>query len=96
MDSFNFIRALYYTFSHVFQQLYETDLRETHTSLDIPIYILHGRHDLNAPSYLVDDYYELLEAPEKELIYFEHSGHNPWITEPVLFQQTVLDLLNQD
>lgn len=96
MDSLNFIRALYYTFSHVYQQLYETDLRETHTSLDIPIYILHGRHDLNAPTYLVDDYYELIEAPEKELIYFEHSGHNPWITEPALFQQTVLDLLNQE
>ena len=96
MDSANFMRALYYTFSHVYQQLYETDLRETHTTLEIPIYILHGRHDLNAPTYLVAEYYESIEAPDKKLIYMEYSGHNPWITEPILFQQTVLNLFNQE
>lgn len=96
MDSLNFMRALYYTFSHVYQQLYDTDLRQTHTTLEVPIYILHGRHDINAPSYLVDDYYERIEAPEKELIYFEHSGHNPMINESDQFQETVMQLLLQD
>lgn len=91
-DSLNFFRGLYSTFSHVYQQLYETDLRETHTEFDIPIYILHGKHDVNAPVYLVDEYHSLIDAPEKTLIYFENSGHNPWITEPELYQQTVLDL----
>lgn len=95
IDSFNFIRALYFTFSQIFQQLYEVDLRETHTEFSIPIYILHGRHDVNAPTYLVDDYFELINAPEKELIYFEASGHNPWITESELFQETVLEILGE-
>lgn len=93
-DSLNFFRGLLNTFSHVYQQLYETDLRESHTEFDIPIHILHGEHDVNAPVYLVDEYHELIEAPEKTLVYFERSGHNPWITEPEHFQETVLDLLN--
>ena len=94
MDSLNFFRGLLNTFSHVYQQLYETDLRESHTEFDIPIHILHGEHDVNAPVYLVDAYHDLIVAPEKTLVYFDRSGHNPWITEPELFQQTVLDLLN--
>ncbi len=28
-----------------------------------------------------------LKAPEKSLVYFEHSGHNPWQTENDLFLQ---------
>jgi pimeloyl-ACP methyl ester carboxylesterase len=92
MDSFNFLRALYFTFSQVYQQLYETDLRESHTTLSIPLHILHGRHDLNAPTYLVDEYYDLIEAPEKSLTYFEHSGHNPWITESDRFNEKVKDI----
>jgi pimeloyl-ACP methyl ester carboxylesterase len=95
LDSINFTRALYYTFSHVFQQLYDTDLRETHTDFEVPIYILHGSHDINAPVYLVDEYYALINAPEKELIYMEHSGHNPMINEPSLFQSKVKQLFGQ-
>lgn len=92
MDSINYLRALYFTFSQVYQQLYETDLRESHTTLSVPIHILHGEHDLNAPTYLVDEYYDLIEAPEKSLTYFDRSGHNPWITESDLFNQMVKDL----
>ena len=95
LDSLNFIKGLYFTFSHVFQQLYEVDLRETHTDFEIPIYILHGSHDLNAPVYLVEDYYDSINAPEKELIMFEASGHNPWINEYELFNQEVKRLFVQ-
>jgi pimeloyl-ACP methyl ester carboxylesterase len=93
MDSVNFMRALLNTFSQVYKQLYEEDLRETNTTLEVPIYILHGVHDVNAPTYLVEDYYEQIEAPDKALIWFEHSGHSVWITENELFAETVKDLL---
>lgn len=93
LDSINYMRALLNTFSHVYKQLYDEDLRETNTHLDVPIYILQGEHDVNAPNYLVEDYYERLDAPDKALIWFEHSGHSAWITEHDRFAQTVKDLL---
>lgn len=95
MDSVNFARGLLYTFSHIYQQLYGEDLRETHTSFEIPIYFLHGRYDFNAPGYLVEDYYELIDAPKKSLIWFENSGHNPWINETELFNETVKGLFTE-
>ena len=92
MDSVNFARGLVYTFSHIYQQLYGTDLRETHTTFEIPIYFSHGTYDFNAPGYLVEDYYQLIDAPKKSLVWFENSGHNPWINESELFNETVKEL----
>ncbi|MEA1883745.1 MAG: hypothetical protein U9N62_04390, partial [Thermotogota bacterium] len=89
LDTINYFRGLYYTFSHVYQQLYGKDLRQTHTEFEIPIYILQGRHDFNAPTYLAEDCYEKIDAPDKQLIWFERSGHNPWINESELFQEKV-------
>jgi pimeloyl-ACP methyl ester carboxylesterase len=50
--------------------------------IDVPVYFLVGRHDVNAPPALVEDYLKTLQAPRKELIWFEHSGHSPWVEEP--------------
>ena len=94
LDTINYFRGLYYTFSHVYQQLYGKDLRQTHTEFEIPIYMLHGRHDFNAPTYLAEDYYEKITAPDKQLMWFEHSGHNPWINESELFQEKVRELFS--
>ena len=95
IDSINYLKGLYFTFSHVYQQLYGTDLRESHSDFKIPIYFLHGRHDFNAPTYLVKEYFEKIIAPEKKLIWFEHSGHNPWINESKLFQEKVKALFDK-
>lgn len=92
MNAVNFAKGLYYTFSHIYQQLYGRDLRETHTDFLVPIYFLHGRHDINAPGYLVEDYFNKINAPDKKMIWFENSGHNPWIDEYQLFNQEVESL----
>jgi pimeloyl-ACP methyl ester carboxylesterase len=37
--------------------------------------------DNNAPPHLAEDYMQRREAPHKELIWFEYSGHSPWVEE---------------
>ena len=59
--------------------------------LEVPVYFLIGRHDVNAPPVLTEQYYEVLTAPHKELIWFEHSGHNPWVTESQAFADVVVN-----
>lgn len=92
LDKVNYLRGILQTFNHVYPQLYEIDLRKDYPKLEVPVYFLLGKHDLNAPVSLVEDYYEKLEAPEKEIIWFEHSGHNPWINEPDRFVEVVQQL----
>jgi hypothetical protein len=32
-----------------------------------------------------------LKAPQKEIIWFEHSGHNPWVDESGLFMDVIVN-----
>jgi pimeloyl-ACP methyl ester carboxylesterase len=84
-DSVNYLRGIIDTFNSVYPQLYDIDLRKSHTKLNIPVYFFIGKHDINAPIQLTQEYYDLLEAPKKGLVWFEHSGHDPWINESELF-----------
>ena len=85
LDKVYFFWGLYRTFDSFYGDLYPVDLRRSAAEQQIPIHILQGRYDYNAPVGLVEDYYARLSAPSKSLIYFEHSGHNPWQTENKLF-----------
>ena len=81
IDKYNWAAGLFRTLDQVFPQLYNINFRKSATKLEVPMYFLLGRHDLNAPTYLAEEYYQLLNAPKKELVWFEHSGHAPWNTE---------------
>ncbi|HKK94863.1 MAG TPA: alpha/beta hydrolase [Anaerovoracaceae bacterium] len=85
LDQINFFRGVVTTFSQVYPQLYGVDLREDYNDIEIPVRLFIGRHDINAPTYLAEEYYEVLDSPDKELVYFEKSGHSPWINEYELF-----------
>lgn len=90
LDRINFFRGIVLTFNNVYQQLYHIDLREDYTKLDVPVYFFLGRYDFNAPTSLVEEYESVLEAPEKKIVWFEHSAHSPWINESEKFVKEVL------
>lgn len=90
LDKVNYMLGIVNTFNHVYPQLYSVDLRDTYHSLQIPVYFFLGRHDINAPIALAEEYFELLDAPHKEIVWFEHSGHNPWINESDKFVDEVV------
>lgn len=95
MDKINYLRGIVTTFNHVYPQLYGIDLRTDYAKVDVPIYFFLGRHDINAPTALVEDYLHVLEAPHKEIIWFEHSGHSPWINEREKFVQELIAVAEQ-
>ncbi|MBP6016711.1 MAG: alpha/beta hydrolase [Candidatus Promineofilum sp.] len=81
VDKVNYAWGLLATLDAVYWQLWDVDLREQAPRLEVPVYFLEGRHDVNAPPALAEDYLQKLAAPHKELIWFEHSGHSPWVDE---------------
>ncbi len=90
-DKVNWFRGALDTLGIVYPQLWDVDFREQAAQLEVPVYFLIGRHDVNAPTVLTEEYYQLLNAPHKELIWFEHSGHNPWVTESARFVDVVVN-----
>jgi pimeloyl-ACP methyl ester carboxylesterase len=51
------------------------------TRLQVPVYFLEGRFDVQAMTSQVERYYQVLQAPHKELIWFDQSGHTPLVYE---------------
>ncbi|HRJ58924.1 MAG TPA: alpha/beta hydrolase [Anaerolineales bacterium] len=95
-DKVNWFLGALVTMDAVYPQLWEVDFRVQATQLEVPVYFLLGRHDVNAPPVLAEEYFELLDAPHKELIWFERSGHNPWVTESSVFVDVVVDTVLAD
>lgn len=83
------------SFNNVYPQLYPVDLRTDYPKLDVPVYFLLGRLDINAPLSLSTEYFELLDAPYKELVWFEHSSHAPWAYEREGFCKKIVDAMNE-
>jgi pimeloyl-ACP methyl ester carboxylesterase len=63
------------------------DLTHTLTRLNTPIVMAQGRHDQVAPPSAAERYAELLQAPSKQLVWFEHSAHMPHLEEPERFRE---------
>jgi pimeloyl-ACP methyl ester carboxylesterase len=63
------------------------DLTHTLTRLKCPVVMVQGRHDQVAPASPAKRYAELLQAPSKQLVWFEHSAHMPHLEEPERFRE---------
>jgi pimeloyl-ACP methyl ester carboxylesterase len=90
-DKVSWFRGVLETLDVVYPQLWEVDFRKQATRLNVPVYFLIGRHDINAPTVFVEQYYAILEAPHKEIVWFEHSGHTPWVSESGRFVEVMVN-----
>jgi hypothetical protein len=52
-----------------------------------------GRRDPWIPAETSVAYYDVLRAPSKELVWFDESGHEPFVDEPSKFVEAMLDLV---
>lgn len=68
------------------EEVAKTNFPKTCTKFKMPYLIFDGVLDQNTPAALVESYFAMIEAPQKELIWFENSGHNPMTDEPERFK----------
>lgn len=55
---------------------------QTLDKLDAPVVFFLGRHDYTVPAPIAAEWMERLQAPKKQLVWFEHSAHLPMVEEP--------------
>ncbi|HKW22478.1 MAG TPA: alpha/beta hydrolase [Ktedonobacterales bacterium] len=90
IDRVNFVRGFLETFGVVYPQLRDLDFTRTANTLDVPVYLLAGRADVNAMSSLTERYYNALRAPQKELIWFK-SGHSMTDADTAQFMDVMVN-----
>jgi pimeloyl-ACP methyl ester carboxylesterase len=78
-------------FPVLYPQLQGIDLRTQATRLDIPVYLVQGGHETRARSEPATEWFTLLQAPAKQLVVFEASGHRALFQEPDRFARVMTD-----
>jgi len=76
IDKVNVLRGLIDTFAIMYPQLQEIDFRQDVPRLEVPIYLFEGTHELEARSSLAREWFDMLDAPEKQLYTFDNAGHS--------------------
>jgi pimeloyl-ACP methyl ester carboxylesterase len=86
-DTVRALRGITAVQAALLPELAALDLANTLPRLDTPIVMAQGRRDQVAPPSAAERYAELLEAPGKQLVWFEHSAHMPHLEEPGRFRE---------
>ena len=80
-DDFSFPRGQLFSLEILIPQARSVDLTELGADLRVPIFFFEGRHDPYARPSLIWSYYQTIQAPHKEFVWFENSGHFPFFEE---------------
>ncbi len=90
--AYDWYGAFFYSAYRLEKDLFGTDLSYIR-KFRIPVYFLMGRHDRNLPPSVTLAYARGLQAPRKEYIWFEHSGHEPLSEEADRFNKVMIRLV---
>jgi pimeloyl-ACP methyl ester carboxylesterase len=91
MDFINFGRGSVFSLKTMWPQIMKLNFSKQIPQINIPVFILQGRHDYNTPSILAEDYFNELISPNKNLIWFENSGHHPMYEEPEKYDNILIN-----
>jgi pimeloyl-ACP methyl ester carboxylesterase len=84
------VRGIGATQAALLPELADLDLARTLPRIGVPVVMMQGRHDQVAPGTAAQRYASCLQAPGKELVWFENSAHTPHLEEPGKFRDLLL------
>jgi pimeloyl-ACP methyl ester carboxylesterase len=91
-DIIRTVRGVTATQAALLPDLASMDLTRSLPRLDVPVVMVQGRLDQVAPGESVQQYVSSLQAPGKQLIWFENSAHTPHLDEPAKFRDVLLGI----
>jgi len=86
-------RGFRFSMNAMWPEVSRLNLIELVPELQMPVFFLLGRQDPWVPPETSVAYFNTLTAPAKKLVWFERSGHEPFIDEPGTFNATMADLV---
>jgi pimeloyl-ACP methyl ester carboxylesterase len=87
------LRGFRWSLDVMWDEVSKINLRETVPALQVPVFFLLGRRDHWVPPEISVEYFDALTAPSKKLVWFEESGHEPFMDEPAKFNASMVELV---
>jgi pimeloyl-ACP methyl ester carboxylesterase len=91
LDKVNFFKGIFASNHLLLPELLKINLNKQALSFKVPIYFVLGRHDYEAPFILAEQYFKIIEAPQKEIMWFENSAHFANAEENEKFNNLLID-----
>jgi pimeloyl-ACP methyl ester carboxylesterase len=89
----NSMRGFRFSIDAMWAEVSTMNLSKIVPALSMPVFFLLGRKDHWVPSGTSVAYLDALTAPMKKLVWFEQSGHEPFVDEPAKFNSVMADLV---
>jgi pimeloyl-ACP methyl ester carboxylesterase len=85
------IRGFRFSIDAMWDEASRLNLFELVPALELPVFFFLGRKDHFVPPEASLSYIEVLKAPSKKLVWFEESGHEPFVDEPDKFNASMAE-----
>ncbi len=93
LDLPNLMRGFRFSLDAMWAEVSKLNLIERVPELRMPVFFFLGRRDHWVPPETSVAYFEALKAPSKKLVWFEESGHEPFVDEPEKFNAAMAHLV---
>ena len=87
------MRGFRFSLDAMWPEVSRLNLLELAPVLRMPVFFFLGRKDHWVPTETSVDYLDALAAPSKKLVWFEGSGHEPFVDEPLKFNAAMAELV---
>jgi pimeloyl-ACP methyl ester carboxylesterase len=89
----NMVRGFRFSIDVMWAEVSRLNLLQLAPALRMPVFFFLGRHDHWVPPETSVAYLDALTAPSKTLVWFEASGHEPFVDEPAKFNAAMAELV---
>ena len=93
LDLRNTMRGFQFSLDAMWTEASRLNLAELVPALQVPVFFFLGRNDHWVPAETSVAYIDALSAPSKRLVWFEESGHEPFVDEPAKFNALMAELV---
>lgn len=94
IDVKNYIKGSEISLKKLWKEMLEVNFIKQVPKLKVPVVFIQGKHDYQTPLMLTKYYYQILKAPNKRLIVFDRSAHNPNYEENKKFNNLIISIKN--
>jgi len=93
LDLVRLIQGSGFSLRLLWPELIASNLQRDFRRFEMPVFFLLGRLDMQVVSSVAAAYFDVIEAPHKELVWFENSGHMAPFEEPELFNRAMVEVV---
>jgi len=84
-------KSIYLNKTNLWETMSKAIISDKVSSVDLPVYFMHGIYDYTVNYSLAKEYYQVLESPLKGFYTFHNSAHSPIFEEPEKFNKILIE-----